>query len=81
MKYWVIMTDNFMSGWGKAEGLINKFVVECDSHEQVERVENAANRRSEMSHVSIRTSEPKYSSKRYLVSFRHYNDLGAIWKK
>lgn len=81
MKYWVTMTDRFFSGWGKAEGLINKFVVECDSYEQAEQIESAANRRSEMSRVSIRTTKPRYSATRYIVSMRHYNDLGAIWKK
>jgi hypothetical protein len=38
-KYWVSMTDKFMSGWGMAENKINKLVIECDSYDIAECVE------------------------------------------
>ena len=30
-KYYVTMTDEFMSGWGNAARKTNKLVIECDS--------------------------------------------------
>ena len=36
--YYVTMTDKFMSGWGRAEGKINKFVVECETREKAETI-------------------------------------------
>ena len=29
-KYYVTMTDKFMSGWGEAAGKVNKLVIECE---------------------------------------------------
>ena len=52
-KYYVSMTDNFMSGWGQAKGKINKLVIECTSYEQAEIVENNARRRTEMKYINI----------------------------
>ena len=41
-KYYVTMNDTFMSGWGYAEGKINKLIFECDSYKEAEIVaENA----------------------------------------
>ena len=37
-KYWVTMTDRFMSGWGLAKGLKNKLVFECESLAEAEKV-------------------------------------------
>jgi hypothetical protein len=67
-KYWVSMTDKFMSGWGKAENKINKYILECDSYEQAEIVRDNAMNRSEMKYINICSSMPRYNSNRYLVS-------------
>jgi hypothetical protein len=77
-KLYVTMTDKFMSGWGKAEGKINKFVVECDNWQQAEIIERNAKKRSEMKHININTRKP--SGSKYLVSLRSFDELGAIWK-
>lgn len=77
--YYVTMTDRFMSGWGRAENRINKFVVECDTMTQAEQVQRAGQQRSEMRYVNICIKKPSYSSKRYLTSFRHYNELSGSW--
>ena len=79
-KYWVSMTDTFMSFWGKAEGKINKFVVECDNLAMAKQIESAARKRSEMKYVNICVNKPKYNAKRYYVSWRKADDLGEIWK-
>lgn len=38
MSCYVTMTDNFMSGWGDAEGKINKLSIECDDCDEAEIV-------------------------------------------
>lgn len=80
MAYYVTMTDKFMSGWGKAEGKINKFVVLCDTYEQAETIERNAHKRDEMKYINITSQKPYYPSNRYLVSWKEYNELGQIWK-
>lgn len=37
-KIYVTCNDKIMSGWGLAEGKINKLVIECNDLEQAERV-------------------------------------------
>ena len=80
-KYWVSMTDKFMSGWGMAEGKISKYVVECDNYEDAELIEKNAELRGEMKYINICINKPNYSSSKYHVSNKHFNDLGGIWKK
>ena len=47
-KWYVTMTDSFMSGWGLAKNKTNKLVVECDSLQDAEVVCNNAKLREEM---------------------------------
>ena len=62
-KYYVTTTDKFMSGWGKAKGLINKLIFICDSFEEALIVENNARNRSDQKYVSINYSLPSYYRK------------------
>ena len=78
-KIYVAMTDTFMSGWGPAENKINKYVIECDSQQQADQIEAAAKKRSEMKYIIICAERPVYDPGKYLVSEKHYNDLGTIW--
>jgi hypothetical protein len=75
------MIDNFMSGWGQAANLINIYLVECASQEEAEQIKKAAKRRDEMSNIKICATKPYYSPKTHLVSAKHYNDLGGVWKE
>ncbi len=77
--YYVTMIDNFMSGWGQASDLTNIYQVECDSLEQAEQIEESANNRGEMSRVKIHNDAPYYSADSYLVTEKHYSDLGGCW--
>ena len=52
-KLYVCMTDKFMSGWGRAESKINKYVIKCDNWEQAEQIEAAAHKRPEMKYINI----------------------------
>ena len=78
MTYYVTMTDTFMSGWGAASNKINKYIVECDTIEQAEAIEKAAQDRPEMKRVNIRLNRPYYG-KTHLMSFCHFSDLSGPW--
>lgn len=79
-KFYVTMTDKFMSGWGMAEGKTNKLIIECDNYEQAEIIERNARNRSEMRYVNICSSRPKYG-RNVLPSWKTWEDMGEIWKK
>jgi hypothetical protein len=73
-KWYVTMTDKFMSGWGQAQGKINKLVIECDTLSEAQTVENNANRRHEMIYVNVVDHKPSYNSNRYMVSWHDKTD-------
>lgn len=77
---YVSMIDKFMSGWGPCEGKENVFLVECDTDDQADAIVAAGVRREEMRKVRVHQSKPHYSSSQYLVSERHYDELGPVWK-
>lgn len=79
--YFVTMTDKFMSGWGKAEGRIAKFVVECETYEQAETIQNNAQKRGEMKYINITTKKPYFNPRKYITTTKQYNNLGWIWKE
>ena len=68
------MTDKFMSGWGKADGKINKLVLPARSVEEAYIIEANAKDRSEMKHVNIRTTVPYYNPKVYFVSYHDWTE-------
>jgi hypothetical protein len=80
MTVYVRMTDKFMSGWGKAEGKVNVFVVICDDMEQAETIERNANARKEMKRVMICLNKPKARRGVY-YSWRHWDQLADGWKQ
>jgi hypothetical protein len=50
-KYYVTMTDKFMSGWGQAAGKVNKLVIEASSYDEAAVVAANAKSRGEMKNV------------------------------
>lgn len=79
--FYVTMSDKFLSGWGKAEGKTAKFVVECETFEQAETIQNNARNRQEMKYINITTKKPYYNLSRYIITIKKYDSLGNIWKK
>ena len=79
--YYVWMTDKFMSGWGRAEGLINKFVVKCRTFEQAECIVQNAEKRNEMRGVNFGRKLPYFSPRKYIVSMKTWEQLGDVWKE
>ena len=79
-KYWVSMTDKFMSCWGLAENKINKLVIECDSYDIAECVKEYAETRSEMKYINICENKPYYNSNNYEVNMHDKNDYSSWFK-
>jgi hypothetical protein len=69
-KFYVTMTDTFMSGWGMAQGKTNKLVFLCDNMKEAKTVEGNAMSRSDMKYVSIRSTAPYYDKNRYYTQFK-----------
>lgn len=80
MTLYVRMTDTALSGWGPAKGMTNVMVVECDTAEQAEQIEAAAQDRSEMQRVEICLKHPRPRDGVF-YSTKHYDDLGPGWKQ
>lgn len=79
MKAWVTMTDKFMSGWGMADGKINKLIFECDSLEQAEIVEENAAKRSDMKNINICRNKPSYNSQKYYAEYKTNDERNSKW--
>jgi len=74
------MTDKFMSGWGMAEGKINKLVIECDTYNEAEIVQDNARNRTEMIYININRNKPNYDKNRCYVSLHDKSDYGNWFK-
>lgn len=73
---YVTMTDKFMSGWGMAEGKINKLVIECGDSVQAEKIADyARNNRDEMKYINITYNKPSYNSSKYITSWKVYSQM------
>mgnify|MGYP003153929423 FL=1 len=81
-KWFVTMTDKFMSGWGHAQGRKAKLVIGPMKWDEALRIERAALRRSEMKYVNIREAKGKpknwYGSDQ--VSVKKLSEVGGSWK-
>jgi hypothetical protein len=81
-KYYVTMSDKFMSGWGKAENKISKFVIECDNYTDALIARDRALTRSEMKYVNINYGKkPYYNPNRYHVSIVKFEDAPYFNKR
>jgi hypothetical protein len=69
-KYFVTMTDKFMSGWGHARGKINKLIFICDSYDQALIVEENARNRSDQKNINICSKRPYYSSNTHFTQVK-----------
>lgn len=77
-KYFVIMTDKCFSGWGRAKGKINKYIIECESLEQAKIVKENAKHRGDMRYININTRNRYKDNSRYLISIEKAEDTNFI---
>lgn len=54
----VTCIDTFLSGWGKAEGLLNKLIILCDTPEEAKIVAQNAKDRNDQRDVKIHSKPP-----------------------
>jgi hypothetical protein len=73
-KYYVTMTDSFLSGWGMAENKTNKLVIGCDTFNEAVSVKRYALNRSEMKYVNIVYNKPRYKDEYYFVTYHDKTD-------
>lgn len=59
-KYYVTMTDKFMSGWGKARGKTNKLVLRAKNYQEALVIARNAKDRGEMIYINITSRKPYY---------------------
>ena len=79
-KYYVTMTDKFMSGWGCAEGKINKLIFVCEDRNQAEIVADNARRRGDQKYINITTTKPYYNPNRYLAQVKTIEDYPSWYQ-
>jgi len=65
MTTYVCTTDKFMSGWGMAEGLINKLIIICNTPAEAEIVLANADARGDQKYISASYKPPSYFHKRW----------------
>ena len=81
--YYVSASDNFLSGWGEATGKVSKFVVACDTEDQVKQTKRWMERdtlqgRRVYSHIETHNEKPYFPPQGYHVSVKHYDECTAI---
>ena len=81
IKYYVSTTDTFMSGWGCADGKINKLIFECDSLKQAEIVADNARNRKDQKSIRIHVSKPYFQSGQYYVQDKTIEEYGAWYEE
>jgi len=79
-RYYVTMTDKFMSGWGMAANKNNKLIIECQSYNDAELIERNAQKRNEMKYINICSSKPRYG-KNVVESWKTFEQMGDVWKR
>lgn len=80
-KYYVTMTDKFMSGWGMASGKINKLIFVCESYEEARIIENNAIDRGDQKYINITTKKPYYNASRYYAQYKNKEEYETWYIK
>lgn len=79
---YVKMRDNFLSGWGKAEGKEAILIMECGSEEDSKIVKENAENRDDMKNIEILLDIPEYIHKdEYFVEIKDKSDYSNWYKK
>lgn len=80
MEYYVTATDKFMSGWGMAEGKINKLVFLCENLTEQEIVFENCLHRDDFKQVRKRYTKPCYGSS-YYTQFKDKKEYPNFYEK
>ena len=52
-----------------------------ENFKQAETIKKNACMRGDMKNINIYLNKPRYNLNRYIVSYKNFDELGAIWKK
>ena len=80
-KFYVSMTDTFMSGWGRAKDKTNKLIFICESIEEAEIVKDNAENRTDQKYINICMKKPYYNSERYYVQIKTKGEYNSWYVK
>jgi hypothetical protein len=83
-KFYVVSTDRFMSGWGKAKDMKNKLIFPTNSLDEAKNIEDyAKNHRTDQTRVDIVSKKPKYDKRTNYIQLKmkHGNDNYSNWYK
>jgi len=75
-KIYVAATDKFMSGWGRAEGKINRIVFECDGWDEANRVADMLEARGDMIRVRTSMRRPSYPTQSHYTQYKTPAEFG-----
>jgi hypothetical protein len=78
MRTYVSASDSFLSGWGDATGKTSKFVVVCDTQEEVLKTKKWMESQGCFHHIQTHDSKPYFPPGNYHVSIKDYDECGAI---
>ena len=78
---YVTMTDKVLSGWGEADGKINKLIFECENRIEAETVMDNARNRGDMNRINLCINKPNYSSNRYYAQTKTKEEYPSWYKK
>lgn len=69
-KWYVVSTDKFMSGWGKADKMQNKLIFPTNSLDEAKNVEHYAKSRDDQIRVNIVSTKPKYDKRTNYIQLK-----------
>lgn len=79
-KIYVTCNDRAMSGWGLAKNKINKLIIECNDHEQADRVIKNLRKEGGYTYINYHFEKPYYTPSRYYIS-EYIADDAPLWNK
>jgi hypothetical protein len=80
-KYYVSMTDKFLSNWGMAKGKTNKLIFECENYKEAKIVADNAENRSDMKYINICSKKPYYNNDRYYPQYKDKEEYPDWYKE
>lgn len=80
-KWYVTMTDKFLSGWGMSAGKTNKLIIGCDTLTQAKTAYKNAKKMKQMKYVNYTSTKPYYDKRRYYISYKNYKNSGRLFTK
>ncbi len=79
-QYYVTMTDDFMSNWGKSEGKKNKMIFICKDYNEAQTVAQNAKNRGDQKNINITTKKPYYNPETHYTQIKTREEYPKWYK-